>query len=255
METKVSIITVCYNSEKTIERTIQSVLNQTYSNIEYIVIDGASTDGTLAIIDRYRNTFGDRMILISEKDNGIYYAMNKGIALATGEIVGIINSDDYYENDAIEKIVKQFKLLKKEYVVIHGLTYAYNNNELKLIARMRPDKLEEEMGSHPACFVSKETYECFGTFNTKYSCVADHDLMLRLFKTNKVTFVFIDEHIANAELGGMSSSTKAYVDALKFQYDNHRISFLRMKLETTKALIANFFISHGYKPIRLRRHL
>src|SRR5574344_2512884 len=100
----ITIITVCYNSEKTIERTIKSVVNQTYKNIEYIFIDGASSDKTLDIIKKYMKEYSF-IKLISEKDNGIYDAMNKGISLSTGSIIGMINSDDYYELDAVESIV------------------------------------------------------------------------------------------------------------------------------------------------------
>ena len=109
-KTLVSIITVCWNSEKYIRDTIESVLNQTYKNIQYIIIDGKSTDKTLSIIDEYKERFGDRLTLVSEKDSGIYNAMNKGLALVKGELVGIINSDDYYELDAVEKMVEQYKL-------------------------------------------------------------------------------------------------------------------------------------------------
>lgn len=106
---KVSIITACYNSEKTIERTLKSVLAQTYSNYEYIIIDGMSTDDTLKIIDAYRNAFGSKLKVVSERDSGIYNAMNKGIKMASGELVGIINSDDWYEPDALQTIVYSFK--------------------------------------------------------------------------------------------------------------------------------------------------
>ena len=97
-----TIITVCFNSEMTIERTIQSVLNQTCQDYEYIIIDGASTDGTMDIVRKYEPLFQGRMRWISEKDQGIYDAMNKGIGVASGELIGIVNSDDYYEPDALE---------------------------------------------------------------------------------------------------------------------------------------------------------
>lgn len=103
---KVSIITVVYNGAKTIEQTIQSVLNQTYENIEYIVIDGASNDGTQALVEKYVDNIS---YYISEKDNGLYYAMNKGIRKATGDIIGIINSDDWYGENAIKDIVDHFR--------------------------------------------------------------------------------------------------------------------------------------------------
>ena len=103
---KVSIITACFNSEKTIKTTIESVLHQTYSNIEYIIIDGKSSDSTIEIVKEYMPLFRGRLRYISEKDNGIYDAMNKGIRLSKGDVIGIINSDDFYELDAVENIIK-----------------------------------------------------------------------------------------------------------------------------------------------------
>ena len=103
----VTVITPCYNSEKTIRRTIESVLNQTYKDIEYLIIDGASTDKTVEIAKSYEAAFEGRMHIYSEKDEGIYYAMNKGIGLAKGEIIGIVNSDDYYEPEAVAKIAEK----------------------------------------------------------------------------------------------------------------------------------------------------
>ena len=104
-----TIITPCFNSEKTIEKTLQSVLNQTYQNFEYIIIDGGSTDDTLSIIESYKEKFAEKLTVVSEKDNGIYDAMNKGIQLAKGELVGIVNSDDFYETDALENIVNEYQ--------------------------------------------------------------------------------------------------------------------------------------------------
>ncbi len=121
----VSIITVCLNSEKTIEQTIQSVINQTYPNIEYIIIDGKSTDRTLEIIDKYK---GKISILVSESDEGIYDAMNKGLKLATGELIGIINSDDWYESDAVETIVNSF-LADRNVQVIYGNMDVYDQDK------------------------------------------------------------------------------------------------------------------------------
>ena len=119
MESLVSIITPCYNSEKTIEKTIKSVLGQTYKNIEYIIVDGGSSDSTIDIVKKYEMLFEGRMKVISEKDDGIYDAMNKGILNATGKLIGIVNSDDYYEADAVETVVKNME--EDEYQVLYGL--------------------------------------------------------------------------------------------------------------------------------------
>ena len=125
--TKVSIITVCYNSSMTIRRTFDSVLNQTYADIEYIVVDGASTDGTIEIIKEYEPLFEGRMCWISEKDNGIYDAMNKGISMAEGELIGIINSDDYYEPDAVECMVNA--MTNDKYQILYGSMRTWKNGE------------------------------------------------------------------------------------------------------------------------------
>ena len=124
---KVSIITVSYNSEKTIRRTIESVLNQTYRNIEYIIIDGASSDSTVDIIKEYESKFLGRLKWISETDSGIYDAMNKGICKASGELIGIINSDDYYEKEAVEHMVNA--LGSEEYQVLYGMMRTLKNGE------------------------------------------------------------------------------------------------------------------------------
>ena len=119
---KVSIITVCYNSAKTIKRTIKSVAEQDYEEIEYIIIDGGSTDGTLDIIDRYKDKIS---VLVSEPDEGIYDAMNKGIARATGDIIGFMNSDDWYADGAIVAIAEAFK--KTEAEIVYGKTIISEN--------------------------------------------------------------------------------------------------------------------------------
>ena len=125
----VSIITVCYNSEKTIYQTMDSVLKQTYSNIEYIIIDGASTDGTLAIIKEFGQRFGARMRYVSEPDHGIYDAMNKGISMAGGDIIGIINSDDYYEPDAVEKVIGAYS--RGDCAVFYGEMRTWTDEKAK----------------------------------------------------------------------------------------------------------------------------
>lgn len=115
---KVSVITPCFNSEKTIQKTLESVLNQTYNNYEYIIIDGKSTDKTLQIIEKYKPLFGEKIQVYSEPDKGIYDAMNKGIMKASGDIIGIVNSDDYYELDALENMVNEVP--DDKYFILYG---------------------------------------------------------------------------------------------------------------------------------------
>ena len=202
---RVSIITVCLNSGKTIEKTIQSVMSQTYKNIEYIIIDGQSVDGTLEIIEKYRNQIAK---CISEKDNGLYDAMNKGIALATGEIIGIINSDDWYAPDAVENIVKMFQQGSTG-VVYGGMEIVYSDGRT---SRVKNGPLEQMLYRmvvpHPTAFVRKEIYDTVGNFDLKYKIVADYDLFLRMYlqdvKMQQITSV-----IAYFRDGGLSTSHAA----------------------------------------------
>ena len=251
---KVSIITVCFNSEKTIERTIKSVFDQTYKNIEYIIIDGASTDKTLEIIDRYRDKFKERLKVVSEKDDGIYFAMNKGIALSTGILIGIINSDDWYEVDAVQKMVEAYEAdHDNPMTVYYGNTGMIKDEELLLISKSDHNTLEDDMISHPSCFVTKEAYDKLGTYNTDYPSVADYDLMLRYKRSESVDFVHVNEHIANFTLGGMSSTGKAYVDLLNLQINYGKISRLKGSVDIFKAKLAECMEKHGMKPIKIRK--
>ncbi len=249
--TLVSIITVCWNSEKFIRDTIESVLNQTYKNIQYIIIDGKSTDKTLSIIEEYRERFGNRLTLVSEKDSGIYNAMNKGLALAKGELVGIINSDDYYELDAVEKIVEQYKIHGSG--VYYGYCRIIKNQKEFTVERRSAEFLQDAQINHPTCFVSNEIYRKYGAFNEKYKIVADYELLLR-FKDRDVSFYAVDTVISNFRLGGISSGTrKAWLETFKLKYDLKMISLpiylcysfaVRMEILARKILgIKDFNIS------------
>ena len=249
---KVSIITVCYNSEATIEKTILSVLEQTYENIEYIIVDGASKDGTMSIINRYTEQFGDRLRVISEPDDGIYYAMNKGIRVATGDLIGIINSDDWYEKDAVKIVVDSFKKkCDNPLAVYYGKTGIYRDGVLIRVASSSHEKLEEDMISHPSCFVTDRVYEDIGLFNTNYCSVADYDLMLRCKRSKKVDFVFVDAHIANFALGGMSSTGKAYIDLVRLKMDYGQISVFAGQIDIMKAKLAIMMEKRGLKPVSI----
>lgn len=218
----VSVITVCYNSEKTITQTIESVLEQTYDKIEYIVVDGGSDDQTVDIIKKYAEASPDKIRWISEPDKGIYDAMNKGIRMATGTIVGIINSDDYYETNAVEQIVRHMQ--DNPYQILYGFTRALRDGKEDSIFINSPEFLKNRMISHPSCFVSKKIYDDFGTYSLKYTSVADYDFMLRMQQKKEVKFVPVYKLIANFRTGGMSSTAKAYLDLVKLQKDYGIIS-------------------------------
>lgn len=219
---KCSIITVCYNSEKTISRTIESVLNQTYGNIEYIIVDGGSLDSTVAIIKEYEIKFKGRLRWVSEKDDGIYFAMNKGIKMTTGQLIGIINSDDYYEKNAVEIAVKNIG--KESYQILYGMVRSFQNDLEDSIAIYSHNFLHNRMIGHPACFVTRETYMDFGMYNTKYISAADYDFMLRMNDNDLVHFKPIYKLIANFSLGGMCSTSKAYLDLIKMKRDHGMLS-------------------------------
>lgn len=200
----VSIITPCFNSSKTILKTLESVLNQTYTNIEYIIIDGESTDGTIDILREYEVLFNGRMRFISEKDNGIYDAMNKGIAMASGELIGMVNSDDYYELDAVMNMVKH--LSKDKYQILYGYQRCLTNGTEDRIVIYHHNKLNIQMLTHPTCFITKAVYDDYGLYNSKYKSSSDYEFMLRLFRNSEVIFRPVYKVISNFESGGMSSS-------------------------------------------------
>ncbi|MCM2535836.1 glycosyltransferase [Neobacillus pocheonensis] len=219
-EPLISVVTVCFNSINTVERTFKSILNQTYSNIEYIVVDGKSTDGTVELIKEYEDYFKKRNIIFkwkSEKDNGIYDAMNKGLEMTTGELVGIINSDDYYEESALEIISTEY-LKDSSYDVYHGLLNYYNSGKLSMIKGGDSSVLTQHMIEHPTCFLKKKTYEKHGFFNCNYKYVADYELLCRV-KKHGGKFKLIDKVIANFYDGGAGDCLESVIEALKFRYE------------------------------------
>ena len=200
---KVSIITVVYNGVTHLEQTINSVINQTYNNIEYIIIDGGSTDGTVELIKKY-----DKHIdyWVSEKDSGIYDAMNKGIAEATGEIVGLINADDWYETDAVAQVIETF--VNSNADVVHGSMNIVKENGNSFMKKAELDLSHLKKGmllNHPTTFIKRGVYESYGSFNTQYKIAADWELVLRLWLEG-LSFIAIESALANFRMGGVSSA-------------------------------------------------
>ena len=181
---KISIITVCYNAEKYIKDTIESVLEQDYPDIEYIIIDGASTDQTLNIIQN----FNDRIdCLISEKDKGIYDAMNKGIAKATGDVIGILNADDVYENQYVISLIMQ-SFTDGVSIVYGDIEYVKQDDLSKVVRKWRAGKYIHGkfkwgwMPPHPGFFIKKSSYKEYGVYHLHLATSADYELMLRMLK-------------------------------------------------------------------------
>lgn len=231
-----SIITVCFNSEKTIERTIKSVLEQSFQNYEYIIVDGASKDRTVDIIRRYEPMFKGKLKWISEPDKGIYDAMNKGIGMARGELIGIINSDDYYEQDALEKAAQAYS--GYDYSVIYGFLRTISEGKEVMVYIKNHEFLDKDMIAHPACFVTKKIYEKYGNYSLKYPYSADYEFMLRIKNQKKVQFVEIYHIISNFSLDGASGSVKAYRDTLRLQKEYHLIGDREYRMKMFKSWVA-----------------
>ena len=205
---KFSIITVCYNSSKTIVDTIRSVNTQTYTNIEHIFIDGQSTDNTLELIrqNSKRNT-----LIISENDNGLYDAINKGIKNASGDIIGILHSDDFFHStDVILDLVT--KIQKENLDAVYGdLIYVNEININKTVrywksCEFNPNLIRRGwMPAHPTLFLKKEVFKTHGLYDLKFTISSDYDFMLRVLKDDTVKFGYLPRVVTNMRLGGASN--------------------------------------------------
>ena len=215
---KISIITASYNSGKTIEDTLKSVLKQDYDNYEYLIIDGKSKDNTLDIVNKYKDKFEGKLKVISEKDTGLYNAMNKGINLASGDIIGFINSDDVLANTHVfSDIVKNIKgvdgvysnLLMLDNKLEKPYRYLKYGNVKKKLAWHPP---------HPTLYLKKEVYAKYGSFDEKYRITADLDFMVRIINKD-VKLKYIDKTFVFMRSGGVSTN------GLKGYYNNFKESY------------------------------
>ena len=207
---KVSIITVCFNSVGTIEDTINSVQSQTYGDIEHIVIDGGSTDGTRELLESKKSCLG---VLLSEPDNGLYDAMNKGIALASGEIIGVLNSDDFFESEDVVASIVESLNRSPECDLIFGDVVFVEPQDLTQVtryygaSRFRPWKLRFGwMPPHPATFVRKSAYERVGTYRLDMRIAADYDMFVRWLLVAGLKWKYLDKVIVRMRAGGVSTS-------------------------------------------------
>lgn len=204
---KISIITVSYNSANTLARTIKSIENQTHQDIEYIIIDGASTDHTLTVVNKYSHVVTK---VISEKDKGLYYAMNKGIKLSTGDVIGILNSDDFYKNKfVIQKIANEFEI--KNVDMVYG-NIDYINKDEKIVRFWKSSiyKINSFKTAwhppHPSFFVKKIVYEKYGHFDTDFKIASDFELMLRFFEHHSLSSSYLNDTTVTMLLGGVSNT-------------------------------------------------
>lgn len=206
---KFSVITISYNSEATINDTIQSVLSQDYPDIEYIIVDGGSKDNTLEIINKYKDKIAK---IISEPDQGIYDAMNKGIKLATGEVIGILNSDDFYKNsNVLSNVAKVFQQTGLE--AVYGNIEYIDQEEINRVVRFwKAGEYKEKklnfgwIMPHPAFFVKKEIYNKYGLFNLDFKIASDYELMLRFLK-NGLKISYLSETLVCMREGGYSAKS------------------------------------------------
>lgn len=207
-----SIITVVYNNVKTIENAINSVINQTfYKNIQYIIIDGGSEDGTFELISKYKNNID---IIISEKDSGIYDAMNKGLKLATGDVIGILNSDDLYaDNNVLSEIMTYFSKDPNLDILYGDLVYVKHDNIKKIVRIWKsksyyPKFFENgDVPPHPSLFLSARVYHDAGYFNLKYQLAADYEFMLRIFKKYNFKIQYLPLILVYMRLGGATNNS------------------------------------------------
>jgi glycosyltransferase involved in cell wall biosynthesis len=204
---KVSIITVTYNSAATIKDTLESVAAQSYQNIEHIIIDGKSNDDTLRILQEYPHITK----VVSEKDSGIYNAMNKGVQLATGDIIGILNSDDFYTNSQVISSVVEKLSQNNADGVYADLNYVNYDNTKKITRKWRSGFYKANsflfgwMPPHPTLFVKKHVYDECGLFNESFKSAADYEFMLRIFVKHRLRFNYLSETIVHMRNGGKSN--------------------------------------------------
>ena len=266
---KISLITVCYNAEKTIEETMRSVLSQTEKNYEYIIVDGKSRDNTLSIVKSYEKLFGNKLKWISEKDNGIYDAMNKGIKLATGDIIGILNADDILAHENVfHQVIENIKnndgvysnlLMLDQNMIKPYRLFKYKKNQNKKNGWHPP---------HPTLYLKKEIYKKYGNFNLNYKIAADLDFMLRIMN-QKVKLKYVNDYFVFMRSGGESTAglkgyTKNFLESYKVLKNNKvKFSLLinitrifktfcqRINALNRKEIIKAFNCSHKKKLIQL----
>ena len=216
---KISIITATYNSEKTLKDTLDSVLKQTYKDYEHIIVDGMSKDNTMQIVKEYEEKYDGKLKCISEKDTGLYDAMNKGIKMATGDIIGILNSDDMYANEKVlEDIANKFKESNCDGTYAN-LKFMDEETMSKPQRIWKSPKGKIKNGWHPAhptLYLKKEVYDKIGLFNLKYRIAADYDFMLRVMLDKNIKLEYIDKYLVYMRVGGTSTDgLKGYRKNLK----------------------------------------
>jgi glycosyltransferase involved in cell wall biosynthesis len=204
---KISIITVCFNSEKTIRDTINSLFSQSYSNIEYILVDGMSNDNTMNIVNEFRQKFD---IIISEVDFGMYDALNKGIQAATGDIIGILNSDDIFSsNNLLQLLAFEFKQNPNLDALIGDIAFKSNDRIIRYYSSKNWDAKKFKFGvmpPHPSFYCKRELFFKYGLYNKNFIIAGDFELLLRFILINKINYKYIPLQMVDMKLGGLSTN-------------------------------------------------
>ena len=207
---KISVITVCFNSQATIERSLQSVVAQQWPEVEHIVIDGGSTDGTLAILERFRPHLA---VLVSEPDKGIYDAMNKGLARATGDVVCFLNADDQYANSTVLAQVAQQMRTHQLDALVADVGFFKADKPMRMTRRYRSDRFSPQhlswgwMPAHPGLFLTREVVQRVGQFKTDYRIAGDYEYVVRTFHGHDLHYKHLPSVVVNMQAGGVSNSS------------------------------------------------
>lgn len=219
---KVSIITICYNRAQTIQKCIESVLQQNHSNIEYIVIDGNSKDGTQQII----GSFGNQVThFVSEPDQGMYDAINKGLAIATGDVIGLLHSDDtFYDEKVVSKIVKAFENNPQIDGLYGNGIYTTNDNEQRLVrnrigGNFHINRIKTGwLPLHPTVYLKKEVFEKYGGYNLNFKIASDTEFLLRYLYKYRIRMHYLNEYIVKMRMGGLSTTASHAIKVLQEDY-------------------------------------
>lgn len=256
---KISVITATYNSASTLRDTVESVLSQTYKNIEYIIVDGLSKDNTVDIIKEYEPKFNGRMRYVSEKDKGLYDAMNKGIAMATGDVIGILNSDDFYTSNNVLETVAQ-TMNDKNIDAVYGDIHFVNDNDLNKCVRYYSSAIFRRslmriglMPAHPSFYCKREVYTKYGPFDTTYKIGADFESLLRYIYIHRINTQYIKRDFVTMRTGGASNEgfksrwqiMKDHIKAMKSHgiYSNFFILSLRYPYKIYELIISKLSAS------------
>jgi len=239
----ISVITVTYNNQNTIRDTLNSVLSQTYRDIEYIIVDGGSNDSTLEVVKEYKTVFGDKLRFISERDQGAYDAMNKGIGMATGNIVGFLNSDDFFtSDDVLQKVVETFNANDVD-AVYGDIHYVKDEDVTKRVRYyssrffVRPLMRFGFMPAHPSFYCKRNVYLKYGGFDISYKIAADFENLLRLIYVHRIRTKYINQDFVTMRIGGLSTADmssrrqimKDHIQALKKNHVYSNIFLLSLR--------------------------